>query len=313
MTIGESGNHEGFETAAEEVYSALKNYLSEYCSEKSIKLWITGYSRAAALSDVLAVKIISNGEVEVSQKDLFVYAFEPPASVSSDTVNNEKYTCIHNIFVESDIVASIPPTIESADYGMCRPGVDLKMDVTVDGLEDSLHKYVGKDVDMPEFTPGDGYTDPSEFLEYFLEGLTSATTDPEAASLESREKFYSTIQSRLSYLAEVLMKNNRAGIGALTEYISEHKDELALIIFRWIGDDGFYNDLAPILDSCGTEYDTAELKTACSIIPSLYKNTDFDIFLLGFVADSSKATNAMYTVSCHYPEVCYALLNAQAF
>ena len=139
MTIGESGNHEGFETAATEVYSALKEYLEQYCPQGNLKLWITGYSRAAALSDVLAVKIISNGEVEVSQKDLFVYAFEPPVSVSSDIANNEDYTCIHNIYVESDIVPSIAPAIESADYGLSRPGVDLKMDVTVDGLEAGIH------------------------------------------------------------------------------------------------------------------------------------------------------------------------------
>lgn len=306
MTIGESGNHAGFETAAAEVYSALKDYLNVYCPEGNFKLWITGYSRAAALTDVLAYSIIRQEEIQIEQKDLFVYAFEPPASVSSDIIAGE-YPCIHNIFVESDIVASIPP----AGYGLSRPGTDIKMQSSVNRVNAALHKYVGPDVDMPEFTPGgDNYSDPATFLEYFIKGVTGTATESYAASLESRETFYSTIQTRLTYLTEVLMKNNRAGLSALMQYISDNKDQLITIFFRWIADDGFYNDLKPILDSCGTEYVAPDLQTACSLLPSLYLNANLDIFLLTLEADESMQNNAMYIVSCHYPEVCYALLKA---
>lgn len=306
MTIGESGNHAGFETAAAEVYSALKDYLNVYCPEGNFKLWITGYSRAAALTDVLAYSIIRQEEIQIAQKDLFVYAFEPPASVSDEIV--EGFPCIHNIFVESDIVASIPPAIQTADYGLSRPGTEIKMKSSANRVNTALHKYVGPDVDMPEFTPGDDYSDPAQFLEYFIKGVTGTAEDPSAASLESREKFYTTIQTRLTYLTEVLMKNNRAGLSALMQYISDNKDQLITIFFRWIADDGFYNDLKPILDSCGTEYEPSELKTACTLLPSLYLNANLDIFLLTLEADESMQNNAMYIVSCHYPEVCYALL-----
>ncbi len=307
MMMGASGNHYGFEAASSEVYDALKGYIAENNLEKDLKLWITGYSRGAAITDALAYDIITQEEIKIGQKDLFVYAFEPPASIASDAI--EAYKCIHNFFVEADLVASIPPAIPSADYGLSRPGVDLKMSFTVDSINDSLHKYVGPDVSMPEFTSADDYADPAEFLTYFIKGATSATEAESAASLESRDKFYSTIQDRLTYLVTVLMKGNRAGLNALMQYISDHKDQLLTIVSKWLTQtDGFYDDLKKILDSCGTEYVDEDLKTACSLLPSLYLNKDLEEFLLEFMLDSSKITNAKYLICCHYPEVGYALL-----
>ncbi|MCR4676211.1 MAG: hypothetical protein K5634_03155 [Sphaerochaetaceae bacterium] len=304
FTLGESGNHEGFDTAAGEIYSDLKNYLTQYCPQGNIKLWITGYSRAAAIADILAVNIIENGEIEVSQKDIFAYAFAPPASVSG----SEDYSCIQNIFVDSDVVPAVPPATQSSDYGLTMPGVEIKMSSTPDNLNECLHTYVGSDVDMPEFTADDSYSTPAEFLEYFVNGITSATEDTSAASFESREKYYSTVQTRLVYLTEILMKNNAAGLSALKDYITKNKDQLAVLAFQWTIGDGFYESLYPLLDSCGTEYDSTELKNACSILPSIRLNTNLVVFGLGFVSDSEKAANAMYIVYCHYPEVCYALL-----
>ena len=307
MMMGGSGNHYGFETAAAEVYTALKDYLAANYPGKSPKLWITGYSRGGAITDALAYNILTQKEINIEQKDLFVYAFEPPASVSSDAIS-EEYPCIHNFFVEADLVASIPPAIPSVDYGLSHPGVDVKMASSVDRVSECLHKYVDSGINMPEFTSADDYADPAEFLTYFIKGATSAAEDESAASLESRAKYYSTIQGRLTYLVEVLMKNNRAGLGALIQYISDNKDQLMSLFLRWIAADGFYNDLCPLLDSCGTEYVATDLETACSILPSLYLNANLDVFLLGFVSDEGKINNVKYIISCHYPEVCYALL-----
>ncbi len=301
LTLGDTGTHLGFKTAADEVYSNLKTYLNNYCSQSSLKLWITGYSRTAAIADVLAVDIITNAEIEIDQKDLFVYAFEPPTSVADDT----EYPCIHNIFVESDLVPAVPPT----SYGLSRPGVDHKLSSSVDNLNDCLHKYVSTDVSMPTFTSSTDYSTPAEFLEYFVNGVTCSKTDSSAASLESRATYYSDIQPRIVYLAEVLLKNDSKGLNAL---INSVKNNLALAL-PWITGDSFYNSLYPMLDTCGTEYNADTLKNACSIVPSLYLNTDLVSFLTAFATDSDKMNNAMYLISCHNPEVCYALLKGTDF
>ena len=312
LTIGALGNHEGFETAAAEVYAALKEYLAANNLKDNLKIWITGYSRAGAITDVLAYDIITKKEITIAQENLFVYAFEPPASLSSDAIA-EEYQCIHNFFAEADLIPSVPPAIESADYGLSRPGTDLKTDSSVDRVNGCLHQYVDPDVSMPEFTPGefvsgDSFTNPAEFLACFIKGATGATDDATAASLESRAKFYSTIQNRLPYLVKILMKNNRTGVNALIQYITDHKDDLMSIFFKWVVGDGFYEDLSSILDSCGTEYVVSDLKAACSILPSLYLNIKLDTFLLNIAGDGSIIANVKYIISCHYPEVCYALL-----
>ena len=313
LTMGQSGNHVGFETAAEEVLDALKQYLDTNCPNQNFKLWITGYSRGAAITNVLAVSVLNQDDIPINTKDLFVYSFEPPASVKL-TSETEDYSCIHNIYAESDLVAAIPPTIPSADYGLVRPGVEYKMASDPQLVNACLHKHFGSDVNMPEFVSSEIFSTPAEFLEYFVEGVTSAATDPDAASLESREKFYSTIQERITYLAEVLMGNNRAGLNALMDYIKENEDQLVTIILKWITVDGaFYENLSAILDNCGVEYDDTKLQNACTILQSVVKNTNLVRFLLGFVTGTLKTTNVMYLAACHYPEVCYVLLKESRF
>lgn len=313
LTMGQIGNHTGFETAAEEVYDALKQYLDTNCPNQNFKLWITGYSRAAAITSVLAVSILNQEGISVDAKDLFVYSFEPPASVKL-TSETEDYSCIHNIYAESDLVAAIPPAIPSADYGLVRPGNNYKMASDPDLVNACLHKHFGSDVNMPEFVSSEDFNTPAEFLAYFEKGVTSATTDPDAASLESRDSYYSTIQTRITYLAEVLMKNNRVGLNALIDYLTENQDQLITIISKWIAeDDGFYNDLSAILDDCGATYDAAQLQNACTILQSVIKNTNLVSFLLGFVTGTLKTTNVMYLAACHYPEVCYVLLKESRF
>lgn len=52
--LGATGDHAGFSSAAKKVYEGLKTYIDTNYStaydNKSLKIWITGYSRAAAVS-----------------------------------------------------------------------------------------------------------------------------------------------------------------------------------------------------------------------------------------------------------------------
>ena len=299
LTIGADGNHEGFSHAANEVYIALKDYIAAYYSKKNIKLWITGYSRAAAISNVVAFNIIEKKELKIKQSDLFVYAFETPSSISSDKA--KEYQCVHNIMAESDIVASIPP----AAYGLSRVGTDHKMASDPIKVTACLHVFVDPDINMPTFTPGDDYADPAEFLEYFLNLIMVAAPEeqPQAPSFESRSSYYSTIQTRLAYLVEILMKDNRAGLGALMEFLTEKGYMYAL---SWLMTEGlFYTDLKPLLDAKEIDYNAERLETACSLVFNLKDNTN----LISNAASLLLAKdNVMYIINCHYPEVCYALL-----
>ena len=65
-----------------EVYQDLQSYIDTYAKNKTLKLWINGYSRGGALSNVLSSLILKGDKVNVLQDDMFVYTFEAPASLT---------------------------------------------------------------------------------------------------------------------------------------------------------------------------------------------------------------------------------------
>lgn len=322
LTMGSAeecnGDHLGFNLAAGKVYDALKDYIAKNLSGKDLKIWICGYSRAGAISGVLACDIIEGKELRVSQKDMYVYTFEAPVSISTQRV--QQYSCIHNIVVEADIVPHIIPE----SYGISRPGKDIVMSALPDYVNECLHKIVGEEANMPTFTPDSGstpkYNTPAEFVEYLIEELVDAKA-PEAGipSLESRAAYVSTIQERGRYLAEVLMKDHMAGADALAAYVKEVIQDFVkafYLVAVWTSEDGFYGGstdydikgLKQILDESMIGYDDAKLKASCSLLSDLKKNDDLLNLVTGIAAGEELRSNAIYTVTCHYPGVIYSLL-----
>lgn len=328
VTIGEAsecnGNHKGFSLAAEKAYAALREYVESNYKDRNLKIWITGYSRGAALTDVVASNIIERKELSVKQSDLFAYAFEAPASILAE--NARQYQCIHNIVAEADLVAGIIPT----NYALSRPGVDVILDSSPENTDSCLHQVIGEEVSMPTFTASEDYSNPTEFMQYFLTILQAESDEHQEGyegnvpGLESRARFCSSVQERLSYIAEVLMKNRRTGLGALTAYAQEkitdpetgEMDPMAAVslLSTWTTTDGFYGGdeetkgLKQILDESGISYDDAKLKNACSIVEGLPYNAQLFASVLLFALDQEKINNVMYGISCHYPEVFYSLL-----
>ena len=79
VTLGESGEHKGFSTAAGQVFSALKDYLAERGIDgksSNTKFWIAGYSRAGATSNLTAKRIID--AYDNSGARTFAYPIEAP-------------------------------------------------------------------------------------------------------------------------------------------------------------------------------------------------------------------------------------------
>lgn len=315
-----NGDHLGFNLAAGTVYAALKDYVGENLAGKNLKIWIIGYSRAGAISGVLACDIIEGNELKVEQKDMFVYTFEAPVSISTQRV--QQYACIHNIVVDADIVPHLIPE----SYGITRPGHDYVLDADPDYADACLHSIIGEDANMPEFTPDSGstpkYNTPAEFVSYFIDALVNAKA-PEAGipSLETRDTYVATIQNRARYLAEVLMKDNMAGAGALAAYVKEVIQDFVKafsLVVVWTSEDGFYGGsteydydikgLKQILDESMIGYDDAKLKASCSLLSDLKKNDDLLNLLTGIAAGEELRNNVIYTVTCHYPGVVYSIL-----
>ncbi len=168
--------HYGFRRAAEKVYDQLKAYLAEE-SEKgelgTVKLWIVGYSRAAATANLLTAKVCNHLSDDMSavmfDSNVFAYTFATPAALTADeegdwswdyhqntsdtllpTFDN-KESCIHNIIYSGDIVPRVPLD----DWGFYRNGIDYylpatRQDADIQQLNSIYRGITGTDFDFAD-------------------------------------------------------------------------------------------------------------------------------------------------------------------
>lgn len=134
--IGTSGTHQGFTEARDIVISFLEDYISEQGISGDIKLWVTGFSRAAATANLVAGAIddgnIDLGSCNLELKDMFAYTFETPAGAIESETNDAKYNNIFNTINRNDPVPKVAP----AYWNFGRYGVDRFLTTAeADGLE----------------------------------------------------------------------------------------------------------------------------------------------------------------------------------
>lgn len=102
--IGNGLHHEGFNRAAGQVYNHLVGYIAQHGTLGRIKVWITGYSRAAATANRTAAMMLDNKLV--IPDNLFAYTFATPNVTRQQ--NAASYPSIFNIVGAFDPVPMIP-------------------------------------------------------------------------------------------------------------------------------------------------------------------------------------------------------------
>ena len=178
VRVGTEGESKGFSAAKEQVLEFIREYEKKYGLKDHVKIWLAGYSRAGALSNMAAAEIGENPELYgTTLKDIYCYTFEAPQGVLHDETGHEPY--IHNTVSPADVVPMIPLSI----WGFDRAGYEQP---------DRLKNYTRDDLLLP--VPGDdGYEerktvmlerlaeiDPS--IEYILDDFTAYRyTDPASA------------------------------------------------------------------------------------------------------------------------------------
>jgi len=119
--IGSEGAHKGFSIAALNVLSALETYLEENkatnCSV--IKVWISGYSRAAATANLLASKLNNGAIKRITKDNVYAFCFACPQNTIDIEANSKKYDNIINIVNPIDFV----PKVAMTDWGFTRYGI----------------------------------------------------------------------------------------------------------------------------------------------------------------------------------------------
>ena len=81
LTIGGGDVHEGFEEASRKVYDRLLSYVADYAPEGEVRIWMAGFSRAAAVSNLTAERIMESEQFR--QENVFVYSFATPRTTKN--------------------------------------------------------------------------------------------------------------------------------------------------------------------------------------------------------------------------------------
>lgn len=115
----EGAPHKGFTNAAGDIYDSLAQCITT--GKDNTKLWITGHSRGAAISNIIAAKCTQSGQY-AAKNDIYAYTFGCPA------VTKTPYVCdnIFNFTNPGDILALIPFTLWG--YGVNGADIHLPTD-----------------------------------------------------------------------------------------------------------------------------------------------------------------------------------------
>lgn len=127
--------HEGWHNAANKALAFLSKYLEDNEVTGNLKLWISGFSRGGATTNILAGLLDNHIErgsdvlpsaVSLKHEDLYAYTFEAPqgANINSKSVISPRdgfYDNIWNILNPNDLVPKVP----MSEWGFTRFGTDL--------------------------------------------------------------------------------------------------------------------------------------------------------------------------------------------
>lgn len=113
LEVGDEERHVGFNKGAAIMGGQIEEYIRTHDLNGKKKLWLSGFSRAAAVSNLTAADMIGSGQFE----DVYAYLFGVPRTTKVPV----PYKGIYNICGKYDPVPQIP----MASWGYERYGTDL--------------------------------------------------------------------------------------------------------------------------------------------------------------------------------------------
>ena len=297
LEIGIIGNHAGFERKAKQVLADLTDFIGE--DDTDYRLWMTGYSRGAAICNVMSHFILSEEEPLVKQENMFVYTFETPRGLAEE--NEIVYENVFNIVNHNDLVTHIAPK----SYGLSRCGIDI--DIYDENVAELL-KAFDSSITLPEFSPQeDAFQNDEEFIAFLMNMFNPAEDEKEdAKDIKTREHYYDNFQPSVMYVVKLVFTLSDSTLAKIMEAIKALEGFQKLTI---LSEDGLYNLVKPILDEDGYEYVDEELRTNLNKVAAEMLPTCTELLL---VVMAEKTDNLVRSINMHYPETAYVLLNNYA-
>lgn len=234
FTIGINGEHEGFGMAKKEVLDFLQEYVSGIGADESqnLKLWIVGFSRAAATANMVAGDLVKNKTISnLTQENIYCYTFETPMGVLEDqAVGN--YSNIHNTINFNDLVPLV--AMEAWDFTRYNkrkdnvlPSAIVESGYTAAGNA-MLNEYEKMGFERSSYKIIDSYTATNLKIDY---SKILPFGDPFISTYQTTESFHYSIQDTVDYLAENLLINRVFYEATLEESVRD----LTGILFHYDG------------------------------------------------------------------------------
>ena len=275
VTIGKSGEAEGFSGAADQVMKFLNDYIAKRPELQAVvkngeaAFWLQGYSRGGATANLTAKRIID----QYANDKVYAYCLEAPqGGVAAAELSGRDYSSIHNVINVDDLVPRVAPT----GMGFKRYGVDHYLSVAAadsDNPQQSLtfKNNLSDNLGYAEATDGrvqavkdqidkmcdENGLNPSDYYPYFVTGKRLALS-PKDHGIDDDKTFIGTTEDVIAdEITSLLTTTDRNGyvdsglqdaVRRLMQYQNSDGDIAGLI-----KDIDFSSLLKSVLGSCWSE------------------------------------------------------------
>jgi len=302
--MGKEGNHKNFDACAHIVYDSLKEYMKSYPS--STKMLISGYSRSAAISDIVADMIMKDTNQFVEDDNLYVYTFEAPKGL--DINNAVAYPNVFNIINSADIVTYLP----MEEFGFSRCGIDIDI---YNSNASAIVKEFDKNFDLAEFKTywGNDIKKDTDLPKAVIKNLISYRANTSSESYQddldyeiyTREKYDENLSPTVQYLFNFVFDTNTETLNKMVKGMMDlFGDNLLGAINTFTDGEELHDFVAKYLDDDNISYNDEELREASNkLVGILERNTS--LLMFAYINSSNLGRMGMM----HSPIIEYILLD----
>ncbi len=333
FNVGGGKTHLGFSLARNQVLQHIKDYIDNNNINGKIKLWITGFSRAAATTNLSAAYIdehldMFGNAVSLEAKDLYAYCFETPAGTSETNRNQSLYGNIFSIVNTNDFVPMV--VMDKWEFGRYGVTKYIPSELTMhtekynelfEKMETNyknLTKEKYNDYLIDDFVSGMHGNNMGLFLEDVMDDLADAMVNETEYSIYFEDAIMTLAGDALGGDAEIVDKLLKKVLNKIEEnrsklIVASATTEIAMgpivgtsavlasdyIILRMIVKEA-------LQEMNITFFDDTKIDRITLLLARLWLNGTIDI-----LKDNSENLGSLgFLAQAHYPELCLAWLEA---
>ncbi|MBR0308231.1 MAG: hypothetical protein IJH92_05000, partial [Mogibacterium sp.] len=254
-----------FKVRRDAILRYCRNYIASHDITGDIKVWMSGYSRAAGIVNMTAATVIDDPKgslgsgINLTPDNFYCYTFGTPNQITiSKDYSSSRYSYIHNVFDENDLFPVVPPE----DFGFTRYGEDII--ISSPQLKDSMlsllkasspsdyERYLASDPD--DYTPlmidvkallkgdlefikdSDSYL-PNTQREFNLmigQAFSDLTRKESESGTNRREGYYRVYQTPLMHLGDYVLEDISNGRTGVVKSVSGNKKLIPLLFSMYI-------------------------------------------------------------------------------